>query len=368
MVTVIAVVLVLGGLIFFHELGHFAVARSLGMGVSTFSLGFGPKILKWKPGKTEFALSLVPLGGYVALVGETDPEDIPEGFTEEESFSLRPAWQRLLVVAAGPIANMLLAWLLLWGIVFCYGTSELLPVVGAIGPDTPAAQAGLKPQDVIVSMDGAPVNTWAELADGIAASEGRTLNLEVARPEFSGQDDKTPVRYSTVHLKVTPQKSARKTVFGEDEIVWLIGVRAAGAVKSRESGFFEAAWLSVGRTWEMLVMTWQGFVKLVQRVIPMDQLGGPIMIVQMVGEQAEQGMNGLLALTAIISINLAILNLLPIPMLDGGTILFCIMEMILRRPLNEKLQTYAMRTGIFVLVCLMLLATFNDVLRLLKDG
>ena len=110
--TIIAVIIVLGGLIFFHELGHFAVARALGMGVSTFSLGFGPKILKYKRGKTEYALSLVPLGGYVALVGESDEADIPEGFSKEESFALRPAWQRLLVVAAGPTANIVLAWLL----------------------------------------------------------------------------------------------------------------------------------------------------------------------------------------------------------------------------------------------------------------
>ena len=112
--TIIAAVIVLGGLIFFHELGHFLVARALGMGVTTFSLGFGPKLLKTKRGKTEYALSLVPLGGYVALVGENDDSELPEGFTQEESFSHRPAWQRLLVVLAGPLANVLLAWLLCW--------------------------------------------------------------------------------------------------------------------------------------------------------------------------------------------------------------------------------------------------------------
>ena len=143
LITVIAVSLVLGGLIFFHELGHFAVARSLGMGVSTFSLGFGPKILKHKWGKTEYALSLVPLGGYVALVGEQDHSELPEGFTKEESFSLRPAWQRLLVVAAGPVANMLLAWLLCWILAFGWGTPQLLPQVGGLVENGPAAKAGI---------------------------------------------------------------------------------------------------------------------------------------------------------------------------------------------------------------------------------
>ena len=141
--TVIAVVVVLGGLIFFHELGHFAVARWLGMGVSTFSLGFGPKILKYRKGKTEYALSLVPLGGYVALVGESDPKDIPDGFTEKESFALRPAWQRLLVVAAGPVANIILAWLLCWALALGWGTPILLPQVGGVVQNGPADKAGI---------------------------------------------------------------------------------------------------------------------------------------------------------------------------------------------------------------------------------
>ncbi|MEG6594060.1 site-2 protease family protein, partial [Desulfovibrio sp. 1188_IL3213] len=154
--TIIAVTLVLGGLIFFHELGHFAVARGFGMGVSTFSLGFGPKILKRKWGKTEYALSLIPLGGYVALVGEQDDSELPEGFTREESFSLRPAWQRLLVVAAGPVANMLLAWLLCWILAFAWGTPQLLPQVGGLVENSPAAKAGVEAGDTIVSINGQP--------------------------------------------------------------------------------------------------------------------------------------------------------------------------------------------------------------------
>ncbi|WP_300923648.1 site-2 protease family protein, partial [uncultured Desulfovibrio sp.] len=152
--TILAVIIVLGGLIFFHELGHFAVARALGMGVSTFSLGFGPKILTRKVGKTEYALSLVPLGGYVALVGESDEADIPEGFTPAESFARRPAWQRLLVVAAGPAANILLAWLLCWALAFGWGVPVLQPVVGAVTAESPAARAGLLPGDRILSIDG----------------------------------------------------------------------------------------------------------------------------------------------------------------------------------------------------------------------
>ena len=166
--TVIAVVVVLGGLIFFHELGHFAVARWLGMGVSTFSLGFGPKILKYRKGKTEYALSLVPLGGYVALVGESDPKDIPAGFTEKERFALRPAWQRLLVVAAGPVANIILAWLLCWSLALGWGTPILLPQVGGVVQNGPADKAGIQPGDTIVSINGVAISNWQTMADTIA--------------------------------------------------------------------------------------------------------------------------------------------------------------------------------------------------------
>ena len=179
--TIIAVIIVLGGLIFFHELGHFAVARCLGMGVSTFSLGFGPKILKRKLGKTEYALSLVPLGGYVALVGESNESEIPEGFSPKESFALRPAWQRLLVVIAGPAANILLAWLLCWILAFGWGTPVLLPDVGAVVENSPAAKAGLKAGDRILSIDGQAVGSWDAMSAAIAHSDGKPMQLEVLR-------------------------------------------------------------------------------------------------------------------------------------------------------------------------------------------
>jgi regulator of sigma E protease len=359
--TVVAIIAVLGGLIFFHELGHFVVARAFGMGVSVFSLGFGPKILKHVSGKTEYALSLVPLGGYVALVGETDPKDMPEGFTEEENFALRPAWQRLLVVAAGPLANMLLALLICWTLAFGWGVQVLLPEVGAVGEDSPAAAAGVKAGDRILSVNGRQVESWEEMSAAIAGSQGTPLRLEVARPASSAS-------FSTLPLVVTPVQSTRKTIFGEDETAWIIGVRAAGATITRNLDFLEAASAGAMQACKMINLTWQSLVKLAQRVVPLDQVGGPIMIAQMVSDQAHQGLAGLLALTALISVNLGILNLLPIPVLDGGQIFFFVLEMLFRRPLNEKMREYATRAGIAALVCLMLLATFNDVWRLIKGA
>lgn len=373
--TVIAVVVVLGGLIFFHELGHFAVARGLGMGVSTFSLGFGPKILKYRKGKTEYALSLVPLGGYVALVGESDPKDIPEGFTEKESFALRPAWQRLLVVAAGPAANIILAWLLCWTLALGWGTPVLLPQVGGVVQNGPADKAGIQPGDTIVSINGSAVANWQAMADAITQSNGKTLAVTLSRPDMAPQADEQtradetaqPEQGMIISVELTPERSVRKTIFGEEESAWLIGIRNSGAVRLVQHGFADAAIAGAGQTADMVSLTWQSFVKLAERVVPLDQVGGPIMIMQMVGKQAHEGLAGLLALAALISINLGILNLLPIPVLDGGQIVFCLWEIIFRRPLNARLQDYAMRAGIALLVALMLLATYNDLWRILKN-
>ena len=375
--TIIAVIIVLGGLIFFHELGHFAVARALGMGVSTFSLGFGPKILKYKRGKTEYALSLVPLGGYVALVGESDEADIPEGFSKEESFALRPAWQRLLVVAAGPTANIVLAWLLCWGLAFGWGTPVLLPQVGAVTENSPAARAGLRPGDRILSVNGQTVESWEAMSDAIARSDGRPMRLEVERvapgaavqtpPDADDRRGQDLTANDRLALELTAERATRKTIFGENETAWLIGMRAAGSVATHPESFWNAASAGADQTWRMVSLTWQSFVKLAERVVPLDQVGGPIMIAQMVGEQAHQGLAGLLALTALISVNLGILNLLPIPILDGGQVVFCLLEILFRRPVNRKVQEYAMRVGLALLIGLMLLATFNDVWRLLKS-
>lgn len=377
--TIIAVVLVLGGLIFFHELGHFLVARSLGMGVSVFSLGFGPKLLKYKAGKTEYALSLIPLGGYVALVGESNEEDIPEGFSREESFALRPAWQRLMVVAAGPAANILLAWLLCWALAFGWGTPVLLPDVGSVNKNSPAAAAGLRAGDHILSINGRPVQSWEAMSEAVAQNGGKPMQVEVERAigvpaaenepaAKRGHAQARPAGLQRLSLEVTPKRAARKTMFGEEETAWLIGVQAAAHFRNERHGFWASASAGAAQTGEMVSLTWQSFVKLAQRIVPIDQVGGPIMIVQMVSDQAHKGLAGLLALTALISVNLGILNLLPIPILDGGQVVFCLWEIIFRRPLNARVQEYAMRVGLALLICLMLLATYNDIWRLVKKA
>lgn len=355
----VAVVLVLGGLIFFHELGHFAFARLFGMGVRTFSLGFGPRVWSRRYGKTDYCLSIVPLGGYVSLVGqggieeelESDPND-ERVFTPAEQFYRRPAWQRLLVIAAGPVANFILAWLIYSVLAFTHGASYLVPEVGKAVADSPAAAAGFEPGDLIVRINGADISEWRQISEAVIASSGEPLSMTVLR----GNEERT--------LRVVPRAAERTTVFGEKVQSWQIGIVASNKLGHTELGFGASMRDGVSETWNMTRLTVEGIGKLFQRVVPLESVGGPILIAQTVGQQAQQGLTQVLLVAALISVNLGLLNLLPIPVLDGGHIAFLCFEMVFRRPVNLAVQEASARVGVFLLVGLMLFATWNDLLRL----
>lgn len=350
--TAIAIVLVLGGLIFFHELGHFSVARLLGIGVRAFSLGFGPVLYKFRRGKTEYRLSAIPLGGYVSLAGENDENDLTGGFTEKESFIKRPTWHRMLVIVAGPLANLLLAFFIYWGLFWSAGQMHIAPEIGNVREGSPAAQVGLAEGDTITDIAGTRIEYWNDVADTIGKSGGREVTITVLR---EGQ----PL---TVH--VVPEKLLRKNIFGEDEESYLIGIAASGKTFTQPLGGVSAAQAGLEHTWEMIVITGKGFAKIIQRAIPMDNVGGPIMIAQMVSQQTEYGVAAVLALAALISVNLGLLNLLPIPVLDGGHLVMLTFETIFRRPVPARVMDIATRVGILLLITLMVWATFNDVRRL----
>lgn len=213
------------------------------------------------------------------------------------------------------------------------------------------------------------------MADAINNSGGAPLQLMISRPRTVAGNGVGVTDLSGVVAKdaqvlqvtVTPRQSVRKTIFGEKENAWLVGIVASGNVRRVELGFFEAAREGLIQTGNLLDLTWKSIVKLAQRVIPADQVGGPIMIAQMVGQQAEQGLVGLLGLAALISINLGVLNLLPVPVLDGGQILFFLLEIIFRRPVPLGIQTWAMRFGVALLAMLMIFATYNDIMRILRS-
>ncbi len=351
MTTLWSFLLVLSGLILVHETGHFLVARSLGIRVLKFSLGFGPRIWGLVRGGTDYCISAIPLGGFVKMLGEQPgetipPEDIPY------SFSHRPLWHRALVVAAGPLSNLVFAWLVFFVIFAGYGRPILLPDIGAVQQGSPAQMAGILPGDRIIALDGQPIKTWEQVSDLIKASGGRSLELTIER------------KGKKVLLKVTPRINRLKDIFGEEVETPAIGVTAAGHFEVERLNLLASFHEASSQAYNLIVLTLKGFLKLAQRAIPLSTLGGPIMIAQMAGEQAQQGFLNLFYFMALLSINLGLLNLLPIPVLDGGHLFLYFIEFVVGRPLSMRQKEIAQHVGIVILGALMIIVFYNDIMRL----
>lgn len=348
--SIIAFIIVLGVLIFFHELGHFLVARLFGVGVEKFSLGFGPKLLGKKIGITDYRISVIPLGGYVKMVGEEpdaeiDPADIPISFTHKHVL------QRILIVAAGPLSNFLLAVAIFFVMYQISGTYVLNPSVGEVESGSPANRGGLEKGDLIIAVDGFAVNSWDDMAKIISGSGGKTLSVLAHRGDES------------LSLIITPKLKQSKNIFGEELDRYMIGIAASGDGFTRELNPFQALGESIIQTYRISELTILSIVKLIQGVIPANTLGGPIMIAQMAGQQAKEGAANLIFLIAVISINLGILNFLPIPVLDGGHLLFFFIEAIKGQPVNIRMREISQQAGVFVLILLMILVFYNDITR-----
>ncbi|MCD6560370.1 MAG: RIP metalloprotease RseP [Deltaproteobacteria bacterium] len=348
-------VVVLGVLIFFHELGHFLVAKYFKVKVLKFSLGFGPKLVGKEIGETEYLISAFPLGGYVKMLGEgDDDEEVLTPEDEKRSFNNQPALKRIAIVAAGPFFNLVLA-LLIFCICFMFsGNQILIPEVGQVNADSPAGRAGFIKGDVIVSIGEKPVNSWSEVKEAIQHSSGMPLEITVNR-----EDD-------NLTMTVIPEESVVKNIFGENEKVSLIGIVASGRFKQISLSPLESIKAGFLKTWEIIWLTCLTIVKLFQGIIPVKTLGGPILIGQMTGELAQQNFSYLFPFMAVISINLGILNLLPVPILDGGLIFFIIIELISGKPLSLKKREIAQKTGLFILISIMVIVMFNDVSRLFE--
>jgi len=349
--SVWAFIVVLGILIFAHELGHFLVARFFGVGVEKFSLGFGPRLVGKTVGRTDYRISAIPLGGYVKMVGEEpdaeiDPADIPVSFTH------KPVSKRFCIVAAGPAFNVVLAALIFFGIFWINGLYILKPTVGNVQTDSAAAAAGLQKADTVLAVDGVAVSAWEQMAKAIADSQGRPLRLRVLR----GQ--------SELELTVVPEPRIVKNIFGEDTRRYVIGISSSGEAFSRSLTFVEALVESVAQTWKVGELTVVSLAKVVVGSVSVKTLGGPLMIAEMAGEQAREGMVNLFFFIALISINLAILNILPIPVLDGGHLVFFAIEAVMGRPVSLKVREVAQQTGVFLLLLLMAFVFYNDISRI----
>ncbi len=352
--SIISFVVVLGVLVFFHELGHFLVARLFGVGVEKFSLGFGPRIFGRTAGITDYRVSAIPLGGYVKMVGEEpdaelDEKDIPISFTH------KPVYQRILIVAAGPLFNLLLAVLIFFFIFLFSGTFVLNAVVGEVQEDMPAHAAGLKKGDRIMAVNGVPVENWDQMAERITKSDGQTLTIAAGR---NGE---------VFNVDITPKQITSKNIFGEDIRRYVIGITSSGDGETRPLNPFEAFTESLVQTYRITELTVVSVVKIIQGSISSKTLGGPIMIAQMSGEQAREGMLNLVFFIALLSINLAILNFLPIPVLDGGHLMFFFMEALIGRPVNKRMREIAQQVGIFVLLLLMIYVFYNDIARIFSS-
>ncbi|MCE3239657.1 MAG: rseP [Deltaproteobacteria bacterium] len=349
--SILAAVVGLGVLIVFHEFGHFLLAKLSGVGVLTFSVGFGPKLWVKKKGETEYALSAFPLGGYVKMVGE-DPEEEVKAVDLERSFAHKSLLKRTAIVAAGPGFNLLLAVFLLMVVFLFYGVPVLSNLVGAVEPDSPAAQAGIQKGDRIVAVDGQEVTAWDDLSSAIKQSGGQPLALRVQR---SGEE---------VAMTVQPRKREVKNIFGELKEDWMIGIGSQVSIEKGDPGL--AVSKAFIQTYEYSKLTLIGLYKMITREVSPRNLGGPILIAQMAGQQAQEGIGSFLAFLAVLSINLGVLNLLPVPVLDGGHLFFFAVEAIIGRPVSLKYREKAQQVGIFLLLLLMIFAFANDIFRLFE--
>jgi len=349
---IIPFIVVLGVLIFFHELGHFLIAKLCNVKVLKFSLGFGPKVVGKKMGETEYIISALPLGGYVKMLGEeNDEEIIPE--EAHRSFSKQPVVTRIAIAAAGPLFNFLLAFILFSGIFLISGYPIMIPEVGQVRPDSPADKSRIIKGDIIEYIDGQKINKWSDIKKFIEKSPQKDLHMVIIRGNK---------KISTI---VSPKEEIVKNIFGEEIKSALIGIVASGKIAELQLGPFRALKEGGKKTWELTALTVLTVVKLFQGVIPLKTIGGPIMIGQLTGDIARENVSYLLPFMAVISINLAILNLLPVPVLDGGLILLFLIEIVIRKPLSIKKREVAQKIGFFLLILLMAIVFYNDLARII---
>lgn len=337
--TIAAAIFVFGLLVLVHELGHFITAKLTGMRVDEFAIGFGPKLVSFKHGETAYSIRAVPLGGFNDIAG-MDPEDKDAG---DRGYSAKPVLSRMIVIIAGSAMNLILPIFLFFGIYFFSGvaTPSTEPVLGRVIEGEAADKAGLQDGDRIIAIDGKPVETWTDLLAAIRDKGGETLSVRVAR---GGEE---------VEAQVTP-------VYDAQQKRALVGVM--GATETRHPGFAESVQLAVTRTAAILYAMAEALYKILLELSGAE-LAGPLGVAQMAGEVAQMGFVPLLNFAAFLSLNLGLVNLFPIPALDGGHFLLLCVEAVRGKPLGPKAFGYVQRVGIALLLLLMLFATKNDIMR-----
>ena len=346
---ILVAIIVLSVLIFFHELGHFTAARFFRVQVDVFSIGFGKKLYSKVIGKTEWSISAIPLGGYVKMKGQDDADPTKISY-DDDSYNSKKPWQRIIILLAGPFANFLLAFLLYFAIANL-GVPKLLPYVGSVGENTPAFTAGLKKDDKLLQVNGINIQYWENIGKSINGSNGDvTLVIE--------RDNKL------LTLLLQPKVIEDKNVFGENITRRIIGISPSGQQATVYFGFLDGLDYAWDETKKASLLIVQSVEKLITGVVGADKVGGIITIVDVTSQASSAGLLSLFFFTALISVNLGVLNLLPIPALDGGHIMFNLYEMITGKTASDKAMMYITMVGWAVLISLMMLGLYNDINRI----
>jgi len=357
--SIVVALLILSLLIFFHELGHFVAARAFGVRVETFSIGFGKKVLSKKIGDTNWAISIIPLGGYVKMKGQDDLNPL-EKSADSDSYNSKKPWQRIIILLAGPFANFLVAFVLYFSAsqigtylspLFDY-SHYLSPTIGSFSKDSPAKEAGLRVGDKILEINGIEVKRWDEIKEIIESQKGK-LKFKIQR------DNKI------LEVEIEPIKKELKNKFGETIERKIVGIAPQIPKENLKFSIIDGLKFAYHETIYASTLIFQSIQKLITGAVPTKELGGVISIVDVTAKASESGVLILIYLTALISVNLGVLNLLPIPALDGGHIAFNLYEMITKKPPSEDVMYKLTIMGWIILLSLMALGIYNDINRIL---
>ena len=361
---VIPFVFVLSLVVFFHELGHFLVARRCGVRIMVFSIGFGPEIVGFDDRYgTRWKISAIPLGGFVKFFGDDNAASVPDtariaamdAQERAQSFAFQPVYKRAAIVVAGPLANFVLAIVIFAGVFMLYGKQTMSARVDSVLADSAAAAAGFKPGDLVVAIDGRPIDNFADMQRIVSTSAGETLTIAVDRGGVQQV------------LKATPALKEVQDNFGNVQRIGVLGISRSMApedLKLHPVSPPQAIWMSVQETWSVIDRTLGYIGGVIVGREAASQLGGPIRIAQMSGQVASFGFVPLIQLAAVLSVSIGLLNLFPIPLLDGGHLLFYSIEALRGRPLSERAQEVGFRIGLAIVLMLMIFATFNDIVHL----
>ena len=360
---VLGFVLLLGPLVTIHELGHYLVGRWFGVRADVFSIGFGKELAGWTDKRgTRWKLAALPLGGYVQFAGDMNPASQPDAewlklppHERECCFQAKPLWQRALIVLAGPLANFVFAIAILAAFIMAYGQLVAAPTVGVVEPGSVAAAAGIRSGDRITAVGGTAVDEFSDVARLVAPHPGEALSVALIRGE------------QRLDLNLRAAAKEQRDEFGNSFVRGYLGIGPAEA-ELRAVNPAQAVVLAVAETRDMVAMMVTGIGQIVTGKRSVEELGGPLKIAKFSGEQLSLGWRAFVAFAAFISINLGFINLLPIPVLDGGHLAFYAAEAIRRKPASAKSQEWAFRTGVAFVVALMLFVTINDVASLKLFG